>query len=132
MKLRIVCGLVCISYAIAALPELVTNLDDNMICYLHMWDLRSGTREIGDGYLFGFFDEKTYTAVPFVKTTKNPQQVIGQKEDFEQLTRNNTHAPTYNADVDYCAQVEELLEIGKSNGSIVPNTPYILRRGKRS
>ena len=67
-----------------------------------------------------------------IKTTKNTQKKIKKKEDFEQLTRNNTHAPTYNAEVDYCAQVEELLEIGKSNGSIVPNTPYILRRGKRS
>jgi hypothetical protein len=75
-----------------------------------------------------FFDEKSNTVVPLVKTVKNTEQVIGPIEDFEQLTSNNTHAPKYNADVDYCAQVEELLEIGRSNGSIEPNTPYILRR----
>ena len=128
MNLRVITGLAACISCVATLPELVTNLDDNMICYLHMYGLRTGTRAIGDGYLFGFFDEKSNTVVPLVKTVKNTEQVIGQIEDFEQLTSNNTHAPKYNADVDYCAQVEELLEIGRSNGSIEPNTPYILRR----
>ncbi|KAJ9103509.1 hypothetical protein QFC19_004277 [Naganishia cerealis] len=91
--------------------QLVTNLDDNMICYLHMYGLRTGTREIGDGYMFGFFDEKTNTVVPLVKTIKNTEQVIGQKQDFQALTSNNTHAPKYDPEVDYCAQVEKLLEI---------------------
>lgn len=133
MKLRIPSVLVaCVCYVIAALPELVTNLDDNMICYLHMYGLRTGTREIGDGYMFGFFDEKTNTVVPLVKTIKNTEQVIGQKQDFQALTSNNTHAPKYDPEVDYCAQVEKLLEIEKSNGSIEPNTPYILKRDSSS
>ncbi|RLV88084.1 hypothetical protein JA9_002698 [Meyerozyma sp. JA9] len=129
MKLRIISGLLaCICYVIATLPELVTNLDDNMICYLHMYGLRTGTREIGDGYMFGFFDEKTNTVVPLVKTIKNTEQVIGQKQDFQELTGNNSHAPKYSADVDYCAQVEQLLEIERSHGSVLPNTPYIMKR----
>ena len=85
-------------------------------------------REIGDGYMFGFFDEKTNTAVPLVKTIKNTEQVVGQKQNFTELTRNNTHAPRYSAIVHSCAQVEKLLVIENSNGSVVPYTPYVLKR----
>lgn len=106
----------------STLPEIVTDLDDNMVCFLHMWGMRSGPREVGDGYLFGVFDENTDTFVPLVKTVKNNETELASNDEFIEVTRTNSHLPDYDDETDYCAEVEQLIEKYRESAEILGDT----------
>lgn len=98
--------LVLADYATITKPSgenvtLITNLDDNQICYLHMYGLRINARRPQHPYTYGYRPNSSSPALYLVTTSDSNITLAGAKE-FVDATRSSDHSPVYDKLVDYC------------------------------
>lgn len=106
---------------LAALPELITNLNQNMICYLLQWGLRMGSRNITEQYQYGFWVESLGTAIVLVKTVDDNTE-LASREQFVEYTKISEHAPEFDDNIDWCETADTILHANPFQLS----TPYAL------
>lgn len=106
---------------------LVTNLDDNQICYLHMYGLRINARRAGSPYSYGYVPTKGMNCLKLV-TTSDSGVVLATSEEFINATRYSDHSPVYNPSFNYCDVAQANIDHQKAQNNYCRQTsPFALR-----
>lgn len=106
---------------------LITNLDDNQICYLHMYGIRINGRRPLHPYTHGYKASSTSPALKLV-TTLDSNVTLASAEEFVNATKSSDHSPEYKETINYCDIAQALIDQYKArNNNFRQITPFALR-----
>lgn len=106
---------------------LTTNLDDNQICYIHMYGLRINARRPGSPYLYGYLPKMGMNAL-FLVTTSDSNVTLASASEFINATQYSDHSLVYNASKNYCDIASEFIAQAEASNTFRRQTsPFALR-----